>query len=275
MIITTSDRLMALDQADLLHHPFLFWDNLGAGADLFGSSILAGGDRFNAVNGTTADFWIPNPVQPNGVLNFDMGAPVTLTCAAIEAHNLAEFGLTARIDASDDNTSWQSVGPAHTPADNAPLLWRFNPTTARYWRLVINTVDPADSPAVGVVMLGRELIMPQRIYSGYAPVIAPNIVALNSNVSVGGHLMGASTQSQGARISLPFDLIKAEFVRGHLLPFIEAFNRGRGFFAAWLPSEHPEDVHYCWRDGSVIHPSNMGTLTFQDFTIDARVYYDR
>lgn len=274
MIVIAPDRQFALNSAGLQDHPFLAWDNFAAPATLSGTATLAGGDRFNGVLGSTAEFWLPDPAVATARFEVDLGTARELTCAAIAAHTLADHGLTASIERSADGSTWTTTGAAHAPADGAPVFWRFSPVTARYWRLVVTGIDPAHAPAVGVVFFGTELIMLQRVYSGVAPVIAATQVELASNVSVGGHLMGSSVVSRGARLPLDFRSLTAGFVRGPFRPFLRHFNEGRGFFVAWRPEEFPEDVHYGWRDGPVIQPVNSGTLDHQTLSIAARVHHD-
>jgi len=274
MIITSEARRIALFGQDLTNNPFFAWDNLADGAVLSGTTPLAGGDYFNATNGTTADFWLPNV---EGVLaNFvmDLTTAQSVGFAAIAAHNLDKVGASVQIQSSDDATVWVNQVPLTAAVDGGPMVFRFVAVQARWWRIRITGLTVGAPVAIGVAFLGTETVFPARIYQGFAPIITANQVELASNVSVGGNLMGSSTVSRGAKLDLAFQYIPPAFLRGAFKPFLQHFNNGGGFFTAWRPGKYADDVHYCWRDGGVAQPTNAGPHELMDLSLSMRVHYD-
>ena len=274
MIVTSEARLIALYGQDLTNNPFFAWDNLADHAVLTSNRpSLPGGDLFNATNGTTADFWLPdvNAIIANFIADF--GADQSISFAAIAAHNLHDFGARVRVQNSPDGATWSQAGEFVTPTDGAPIVWRFVPTAARYWRFQNAELTDGNPLAIGVAFLGNETVFPSRIYQGFSPIITANMVEVASNVSVGGNLMGSSTVSRGAKLDMSFQHIPPAFLRETFKPFLEHFNDGRGFFTAWRPAKYADDVHYCWRDGGVVQPTNAGPHELMDMSLSMRVHY--
>ena len=272
-IVTTATRDIALANAGARDNPFVVWANLAASATLGGTAVLAGGDRANAVTGSTYDKWRPNVTTTEAVLSFDLGAAVAVTFAAIAAHNVWTLGATVTLEKSVDNVTWAAVA-ANTPLDNKPIAFRCEAGTAvRYWRLRFSGLLVGAALGVGVAFLGNDLTLPRRLYQGYAPVLTPTEVQLQSNVSVGGHLLGSSVISRGSMLSAEITYVPSAFIRSaEWLAFQTSFGEGKGFFFAWRPYTFAADLHYCARDGGVMRPENTGPLDFMAIKFSARVY---
>ena len=273
MIVTSEARLIALYGQDLTNNPFFAWDNLAADAVLSGTTPLAGGDYFNATNGTTADFWLPDVTATTANYVVDFTADQAISFAAIAAHNLHDFGASVAIQSSPDGSAWTNRGAVTPATDGGPMVFRFVAFAARYWRVRLTGLTSGNPLAIGVVFLGNETVFPSRIYQGFSPIITANMVEVASNVSVGGNLMGSSTVSRGAKLDMSFQHIPPAFLRGPFKPFLEQFNDGRGFFTAWRPGKYADDVHYCWRDGGVVQPTNAGPHELMDMSLSMRVHY--
>lgn len=269
-------RAIELEGAGQSNNPFVVWANLGADATLGGTSVVTGGDRANAVTGTTYDKWRPDVTTSEATLSFDFGTATNISFAAIAAHNASDYAATVAVQRSTDGSTWSDAGAGTvTPSDNSPIAWRMatSGNSARYWRFRFTGLTSGDDLSVGVAFLGDDLVIPRRFYQGFAPVLTPTEVQLQSNVSVGGHLLGSSVISRGSTLSASIANVDASFVRSaDWLSFQRHFGEGGGFFFGWRPAKYPEDIHYCWRDGSVIRPSNTGPRDLMGIEFSARVY---
>lgn len=270
MITVTDARLIQLADQGMINNPFVAWQNLGAAATLGGTAVIAGGERANAVTGSTYDKWRPDVTTTSASLSFDFGTATAVGFAAIAAHNAADYADTVALQISSNGTTWAAVSSATAVA--GIMAWRVT-VSARYWRFLFNGLTAGNPLSVGVAFMGPEIIIPSRIYQGFSPVITPTEVQLQSNVSVGAHLLGSSVISQGSKLSADFQHVPAAFVRGdEWMAFQSAFGRGKPFFFAWRPDKYAQDVHYCWRDGGVIRPDNTGPRDFMGLSLAARVY---
>lgn len=270
--ITTGGRATELAAAGLQYSPFVAWNNLGAAAGLDGTAVLPDGDRINAVSAGTWNFWRPNVTASEAVLQFDMGAPVILTFAALAAHNLGDLGGKVVVENSVNPLFvWNIVGPIVEPAGNGPIAWRMAASgvaARQYWRFRITGLTAGDPLAVGVAFLGNELVIPTTIYQGVRPPMWPTREDGETNISVGGHLMGSDTMLRGGTLTMDLDLLPAEFVRGvPFREFVGAWNRRRAAFVSWRPTKYPEDLIYAWREGNAVEPQNTGPKSYMGLTL--------
>ena len=274
MIYTTIERTSELRFARENNNPFVAWDNLARNATISGTTPLSGGDGFNAVNGTTADYWLPDVTGETATLIIDLPSLSEISCVAIAAHNLHEFGgsVSAEMATLAPGAGYVSCGEVVTPDDGGVIMWRFKETTQGRVSLTFSGLTAGDALAVGVVFVGNDVVIPSRIYQGFAPVITPNLVTLTSKVSEGGNLMGSSFVSAGSTAEMSLTYIRPSFIRGTFKPFMKHYNEGGGFFWAWRPEKYPEDVHYGWRSGAVLNPTNSGPKDYMDISLSMRVH---
>lgn len=275
-ILVAAERSIQLTGLGYQNNPFVAWENLGATATLSGTTPISGGDRANAVTGSTYDKWRAVEVSGSAVLTFDFGSAVSISYAAIVAHNAGTLGASVSVRKSADNVTYADAGAGvASPSDNSPIAWRMSPsaTARRYWQFSFIDIPTGEQINAGIAFLGNELIIPRRLYQGFAPVLTDTEVQLQSNVSVGAHLLGSSVISRGSRLSAEITYVDADFIRSaDWLAFQRSFGEGKGFFFAWRPEKYREDIHYCARDGDVIRPSNTGPRDLMSISFGARVY---
>lgn len=277
MIIHSAARTAELAAVKQTENPFAAWNNVAATATLSGTAVLTDGDRSNAVSGTTFDYWLPDVTGTAAQFRITMGAAATLSCIGFAVHNLGTLGGSVKVERSTDSgATWSStdLGGTHTPTDDSPIVFRIATTglDAAAWRLNFTGLTAGDPLFVGVMFFGNEMVFPRRFYSGFAPAVAPTEVQLQSNVSVGGNLLGSSIIAQGSTLTASFQNVDPDFVRGDMLPFIPHFNAGKGFLFGWRPATYPQDVHYCWRDGATLRPANSGVVDFMAFDMPMRAF---
>jgi hypothetical protein len=224
----------------------------------------------NAVTGSTYDQWTATPDGSGfAAWKVDFGAARSPTFCGIAAHNIADVGGSIMVQHSSDDLIWSTLHSV-TPTDNAAVGIRFTPTSARYWRVLISGLS--GDVSIGVIWLGAEIIIPQRIYQSYAPPLTPNVVDLNTSVSEGQHLLGSVSTVRGSLWDATIDHVEPTFFRGaEWMAFQRHWNGGGGAFWAWRPTKYG-DLLYSWRRGSVIAPNNSGPAAFMSVTIAGRAY---
>jgi len=287
------------------NNPFVLWDNLGASGTWSTDVGTEVNSAAYAGTGTTYDQW---SATPNGsgiaALEVDLGSAQSVSMVAIAAHNAGTLGADVSIQHSATGAgSWTTVGAATSPTDNQAICWYFAETTARYWRVLFDQSAGATAEAIcGVMFVGMPLTMPQRIYQGYRPPITPTEVALQSNVSEGGHLLGASAVKRASTAQAELRHLSEGFIRTYgsdyyLLDesgavitdeagdpltidvavsqkwaeFQRHFNEGGGCFWAWRPTKYG-DLHYAWRNGAPIAPDNSGPRAYMSARLEMRLY---
>jgi len=274
-IVINPTTASALSTAGTSNNPIILWDNLGAG----GTWSTDLGTEINSAayagTGTTFDQWKAT-VHASGdaAIEVDLGSAQDVSFVAIAAHNAADIAatMTTSYSATGLAGSWTSPAAATIPTDNQAIGWYFPAVNARYWRVYFNTATAGQEAIAGVVFVGNPLTVEQRIYQGYKPPITPTEVALQSNVSEGGHLLGSSMVKKASTASASFTHILPTTFRGaSWKAFQNHFNAGGGFFWAWRPTKYG-DFYYAWRSGSALAPENMGIKDYMSATLEMRLY---
>lgn len=276
MIVISPARASALATAGQADNPFLAWENLGASATVTGTTPITGGEVANCLTTSTYDKY--RAVENGGgfvILSFDFGTATEISLASLAAHNLFTLGASVEVQRSPDASTWTDGGAGLvTPDDNSPIVWRMaTGVSARYWRFVVSDIPTGLRADIGVAFLGNDLVIPRRFYQGFSPVITPTEVELQSNVSVGNELLGASVIGRGSSLSVSLTYVPETFVRGDdWIAFQRYFNDGGPAFFGWRPDKYPQDVYYMWRSGGVIRPTNSGPRDLMAIEMAAQVH---
>jgi hypothetical protein len=275
MISIAAARTTALGA--LINSPLFAWENRAAAATLGGTTTLAGGPASNAVNGNTHSFWLPDISGTTAAFNVQFSAARTVSFVAIVAHNVATLSASVQVRRSTNGgANWSDAGAGTvTPTTDAPIAFRMVTTgaDAADWQLYFTGLTASDPLAVGVAFFGDDLVMPQSFYQGFAPILTPTEVELQSNVSIGGNYLGSSVIKRGSSLQCAFEHIEPTFFRAaSWLSFQRHFNEGRPAFCAWRPAKYASDLHYLWRDGPTLRPTNDGPRDLMAVQMQARVY---
>lgn len=269
-IVTGATRAATLAAAEQSNNAFVTPEPStgGTATTATGTEVEAAS---NALTGTTFDPWVATPASSTARLQVVYSSSQTPTIGAIAAHNLSDVDASVRLQYSTNSgSSWSDCGAGIvTPSDNQAIAWRFEGVTADYWRLEITSAS--DDVSIGVLVIGSEIIIPQRIYQGFAPALTPTEVDLTTNVSEGAHLLGSAAVARGSTLSAEFSHIDPTFIRGaDWLAFQRRYNSGEGCFLGWRPTKY-NDLHYIWR-AAPIRPSNTGPADLMGFAVQARAY---
>lgn len=190
--------------------------------------------------------------------------------AQVEAGSLTSYIYTTTAAAA---SSWHDIGQWVIPTDGSALGWYFSGAVVTFWRVLFHNVSPSVKPSVGVFFVGNPMTMPRQFYQGYSPILTPTQVDMQSNISAGGHLLGSSVVKRGSRIAMEFNNTSDTFFRDvEWIGFQKHFNEGGGSFVAWRPTKYPDDLHYFWRDGDTLQPTNSGPKALMSVAVQGRVY---
>lgn len=196
----------------------------------------------------TYERWRPTAAPAE--LLIDAGGWVDVDYVAIAAHTIGSADATVVIAHSQDGEDWTDAMVIDPDSDNA-IMALFEQVTARYWRIQISEVAE-----IGVVYIGRALVMQRGIYGGHSPGTLSRQTEISPTRSVTGQFLGRSIVRQGFNTSYEWSNLTAGWYRQEFDPFVEAALR-RPFFIAWKPDRFPDEVLYAWCNDD-IQPSNMG-----------------
>ena len=224
------------------------------------------GVPLNAVSPETFDFWQPG--QATNTLTAVLPAAEWCDALAVVAHNFGTAGSTITVQ-NWDGSAWLTIG-AVTPPDDQPFLILWEPRNASEWRVQITQT----TAFVGVLTLGRRLIIPGYVAAPYVPAWGAQRIEVLGGVSRGGQFLGQRIVRAGADFQVSFTPFDIEWVSDDARAFMRHYNEGRPFMWASSPSEFPEDVAYCWRAGEELRPTFRDDSDLMDLSLSVSAYVE-
>jgi hypothetical protein len=242
--------------------PMVLYDNCLTRATIANNTLPATGPRSRAITGETFDYW--NATATPDTLRGTFGTAETADCCFIAAHTLSGVQVNVqRLVAA----TWTDTA-TFTPTSNNPFLMIFPAQSSTGWGIQV-----ASPRRVGVLMIGKRLVIPGGVVPGYSPVWASREIDRFPNVSMRGHFLGQRRRSAGASLSAQFMPISHDFALNSMRAFRDVYNDGDPFVWASAPSVFSEDVAYCWADkGAVFSPSILAGGQLCDLTLQMRAY---
>nr|WP_297388276.1 discoidin domain-containing protein [uncultured Roseateles sp.] len=249
-IVITSDLVLSASLAQPLTHARIGHATYTRTGTATASTEADGFDAANAANPLTYEFWRPTALP--AWWRLDAGAAVDCDYIGVAAHTLGSSGCTVYAEYSLDGTTWETLADV-LPADDAPIMFLFAQTTARYWRV---RVTGSTLPSVGVVYVGKALAMYRPIYGGHTPITLSRESEMRPTKSEGGQWLGRTVIRKGSKTKVAYQHLPAAWVREQFLPFIRDAVSYPYFFA-WRPQTYPLEVGYVWTNDDIA-PGNMG-----------------
>lgn len=249
-----------------LEKPHLLITNLFETGAVTATPTIADGAFGNCVTDGTFDFWTPSEATASATV--DMGAATRADMIGIAAHNLATSTAIVNVQSSDNNSTWVTR-LSITPTNDSTIIGLFPSVSARYWRVQI-TSGPA---SIGVMKLGRRIVVPSGLSIGYVSANHANVVELLSNDSVDGQFLNTRVIRRSGQTTLDFGMVDQEFIDGGFAEFERKYNDGRAFFYAGSPLTLPLDAAYCKRpvgSGEIRPTYDGGELMALSF--EAQIY---
>lgn len=173
----------------------------------------------------------------------------TVDYVAIARHNfssgvqVAVAALTEITD-SDGFFEYEDVVVPFIPEDDSPILIRFTPQYTTSIRITL-TPDTSILPTIGVVYVGKLLILPRRIYVGHTPITDGIDTRFYTNISESGEFLGRVITGENLTTGFNMQNIDPVWFRNNMRQFIRAAKE-LPFFWAWRPYSFPREVGYAW-----------------------------
>ena len=193
-----------------------------------------------------------------------VGFPSTRSaqCYAVHKHNLADLGLTIKLQNSPDNINFTDIaGSEQTPTDNTTLFFvADSASTAPFWRLFISG-HTSGTLRIAQIFIGPCFQVHQPPGPGWTP---PNI-ALNDDFITsradGGDFLGRSLIRRGSKTRFSMTPVVETFVRNTWLDFMKAAEE-HPFYYSWDSVNFPGEVAYCYVDKKIDIPKYVTSRYF-------------
>lgn len=245
-VVIPKSLVVSRASTELRYYPWLGWQNQVAfgnvladfQSDLFPASALS--------TSASTIYWVSTSLatQYLTVINLDG----SIDYMGIARHNFAGMTLSIEAITAVSSPAYVEIVPDFTPADNSPILVRFEKDSYTSVRLKI--AGATVFPQAAVLYVGELTIIPQGIEPGYTPIRDGQDVQLAVGRSTVGEFLGSIVEGMTLSTSTPFNRLPRTWYETYMRPFIDAANLGVPFFFAWSPVLRPDDVGFCWFTGS-------------------------
>lgn len=229
------------------------------------TSQAAGFSAAGVLNALTYERWVPLTLPASITIDLGDGFADKADYIGIAAHTLGSNRATVSVLYSTDGITYTEL-QQFGPGNNAPIMLLFAAVSARFWRFSILSADAI--PYVGVVYIGRALVMQRNIYAGVAPPSLNRQTRVITNTSDTGQTLGRTIVRAGIAQSFSWRHLTRPWVDANIPSFLIDAEL-RGFFVAWRPSSHPDDVIYGEIDGNPTL-TNMGIRNYMEMSFSMR-----
>lgn len=227
-------------------NPVIGWNNIVTAANV--AAGAASDDSYpvsNLANPATNILWKGlSPTAANS-LTVTPGGADPIDYLAFARHNLGTLPRTVGVSVDTGSGMAAAIDPVLL-ADNSPVLFRLNSQSMAGIRLDIGACPGGvDQPFIGVLYVGKLLVLQRRIYVGHTPIVYGRDVDVESEQSETGEFLGRIITGESRSTTFTLGNMTPDWYRAYMDPFVEA-SAGQPFFFAWRPSSYPSEVGFAW-----------------------------
>lgn len=212
-----------------------------------GNVVASGEDEdhpaTNVANPATFNYWLADDIDDH-TLTVTTDYVDDLDYLGVAGHNFGTAAIAVKVQGQyEDAGAWSDLTTDIIPADDRPIIFRFDPQSLYGIRLVMAEGDAI--PRAAVLYVGKLMVMPRRTYVGHAPINLSGSVEATNGLSESGQFLGRIVTGETYGTSFTFDNLTASWVRTFLIPFLDVAKE-EPFFFAWRPSSYPRETGLGW-----------------------------
>lgn len=231
-----------------LDHPVIGWNTA---TNFSATTEQVDFPASNLANPATHLFWragTPNSPPDTYIYITGAGYNDNFDYAAIARHNLGSLQVPISVGYFTNNSpgSYVSlIGDTLLPDDGA-ALFRFTSQGINnvVLRLKVDALPASSIPRIGVAYCGKLLVLPRRVYQGFAPINHARVAKVTNGRSESGNFLGRIVLQEFMKTTMPLSLIDPTYFRDHITQFLTE-SKVSPFFVAWRPQTYPLEVGYC------------------------------
>lgn len=205
----------------------------------------------NLANPATHNVWYSGDVDPGSPTEFQYLTVTTnyvddIDYLAVAVHDFGTFSCNLLVEGSSDNgVTFTELVAEYLPANDDPLLFRWEPQSLSHVRLRI--IGATTDVYAAVLFVGKLLVMPRGLDIGqdFTPITYARVPSIISGVSESGQFLGRIMIGESRESQAAFKWLEPDWYRTYFEPFAAA-SRIQPFFFAWSPEDYPTELGYCW-----------------------------
>lgn len=171
-----------------------------------------------------------------------------LDYVAIARHNLFTGLIPVSIEGQQVQAgAWSEIVADVILPNDGPAIFRFSEQSLHAVRIRMqSSMLAVPVPAeIGVVYVGKLLILQRRIYVGHTPITMGRQTKVVNGRSESGNFLGRIVLNESRATQVNLTNLIPSWYREYMDPFVED-SVERPFFFAWRPLDYPYEVGYAW-----------------------------
>lgn len=250
MIVISSSLVLEATGTEGANNPVIGYEQLVTITNVTADSEDANSPVTNVANPATNLLWVSDSTSEQYLtVVHDRVDPIDYV--GIAEHNLGSTGCQVSIEGyselDEGEPVWFELVESALLADDQPAIFRFEPQSLIGVRLKMTPDDT--EPAIGVVYVGKLLVLPRPIYVGHTPITLGRNSQVMSAMSESGKFLGRVVMSESVSTSIQLQHLPRGWYRTYMKPFTD-YAVENPFFFAWRPQEFPNEVGYAWLMGN-------------------------
>lgn len=246
-MIHISDSLVLSEDDPDLHpnQPVIGWQNVVLAENVSSETEDDDHPVSNVANPATHLYWVGDDPPTDGeVVTVETGTADDVDYIALARHNFGTAGISVTVEAQEESGgSWTELFSESVPADDSPILYRFDPQPLFALRFLLS--EGSEHPRIAVIYCGKLTILQRRIYVGHTPITMGRSTRVANNRSESGEFLGRVILSETVESGVSLQNLTPSWYRENMEPFLKEAQE-TPFFFAWRPSTYPKEIGYCW-----------------------------
>ena len=248
-MLILSPVLVASPPAGSPNAPLVGWRNIVTVTNIAADFEAMGYPATNLANPSTAIKWVgagwedDSPPLTEQYVTVTTGTLDPIDYLAVARHNFGSGGMAVSVEVDEgDSVGFVAVTDPVVPADDSPLLFRFE--VGPYVAVRLKIEAGSEAPEAAVVYVGLLLALQRNIYVGHRVLPYNMVTRVTNGRSESGQFLGRIVTGQYVESGLDLQNITPAFYRTHMVPWLRAAVESPWFFA-WRPGDHPTEVGFC------------------------------
>ncbi len=230
------------------NNPIIGYENLLSVAEITTTTAATDYPATNMENVSTYLRWqgvVSSPTQDEYVtITFDEDQSIDYI--GLAKHNFFTAQIPVSIEILDTSVSpntWTEVIADSIPSSDGPLIFRFTEQVVSSIRIRMQPGSAA--PYIGVLYVGKLLVLQRRIYVGHTPIVYGVTTKATNGMSESGNFLGRIVLNRMTSTKINMANLTPSWYRTYLDPFV-VNSQENPFFFAWRPSDYPTEVGFAW-----------------------------
>lgn len=252
MIVISSSLTLSAVFTLTANNPVIGYDNRVTVGNVSASSSEPGYPITNLANSSTYLHWRAEGGSPlmEETVEVDVNTTDLMDYVGIARHNFGTEQIAVTIeglvDADASPETWVELVEEFIPADDTPIIARFEPIALAAVRIILTPgTDTTNPPQMAVLYVGTLLQIQRRIYVGHTPITLGRSARVTNGRSESGNFLGRIVLSESASTDVALQNLTPDWYRTYFDPFARAA-REEPFFFAWRPEDYPREVGFAW-----------------------------